>query len=484
MLVVAIHISYQFVVAPHYAYMALTYESPALPIYAVMVLLLMGIAALMPVRLLRPADFLVWMMYVVVVIPALTISYLARTVPDQTQLMLGLVVAGCFALAVVAIRASVTWKTWRLPAMSVRLFWALVGAFSAITYLLLAATGSLTLALPGLGQVYAARSAFADTASTHRLLAYLVPNQSAVINPMLMAIGIGRRRTWLVVAGIVGNLLLYGVAGNKSVLFSIPAVLIAAYLFRGGRRPAGGVVAWGVAAFVMGGAILDTVLRIPLVTGLITRRVMDVPGFLTGAWVATFLDQPKAHFAYSFLSPFLTYPYPVTPPFVVSKNVFGIATVNANANLFADGYANFGWLGMLFETLVLIAILLVANAGVRRVPLASAAMVLVVPGFSLTNGSVLTSLLTHGVALALLVLLFAPAAVWRREPEAALDRRAVRPPRVLVPVAAGSAAIPHAVPPDPGDAGPAVPLAAPGPSWWQRAKESAGRPAAPTSLGS
>jgi hypothetical protein len=458
-LVAAIHASYQFVVAPRYGYMGLTYESPDLPIYAVMVLLLLGIAALLPARLLRPADFLVWMLYVVVVIPALTISYLARTVSDQTQLMLGFVVAGCFALAVVISRASSEWKPWRLPALPVRVFWILVCLFSACTYLLLAATGSLTLSLPGLGQVYAARSAFADTASSHRLLAYLVPNQSAVINPMLMAIGIGRRKPWLVVAGIVGNLLLYGVAGNKSVLFSIPAVLIAAYLFRGGRRPGGGVVAWGVAAFVLGGAVLDLLLRTPLVTGLVTRRVMDVPGFLTGAWVATFLDQPKAHFAYSFLSPFLTYPYPVTPPFVVSQNVFGVPTVNANANLFADGFANFGWLGMLFETLVLIVILVVANASRHRIPLASAVMVLVVPGFSMTNSSVLTSLLTHGVALTLLIVLFAPTSVWWREPEPAIDQGAV------------------------GTAGASDRLPAPGPSWWQRAKQSAGPPAPATSQG-
>jgi hypothetical protein len=460
-LLVTIHLSYQFLVAPRYSYMKLTYQAPDLPIYVTMVLLLVALAGIMPIRLRRPADFLLWVLYVLVVIPSLTISYLARTVTDEQQLMLGFVVSGSFAVAVLASRLPSGWLASHVRPLTPQLFWILVAVFSAVTYLSLATSGSLRLSLPGLGEVYSVRSTFAEAASANRLLAYLMPSQASVINPLLIAAGIGRRRVCLVLAGVVGELLLYGAAGNKSILFSIPALLLVAFFYRGGRRPPGTLISWGLAGIIGAAALIDEVLSTPWLTSLFTRRFIDVPGLLTGAWVNTFSQGPKAHFAYSFLSSFLSYPYPVTPPFVVAEQFFNTPSMNANANLFADGYANFGWPGMVFEALVFAAILVLANAAGHRMPTRAAVMLLVMPAISLSNGSVLTSLLTHGVLLALLTMAFAPPSVWERSDPGVAGVRGVLPER---PVTSG--------PVDP------VPGAIPSrdraePTWWQRWK---GRP--------
>ena len=480
-LLVAIHLSYEFLVAPLYTYMRLSYTAPDLPIYAAMLALIIGMSFLMPMRMARLSDFVLWALFVLVVVPSLTISYLARSLPDGTQLMLGLIVTICFSTAILAGRVEPRKLGARVPRLSARAFWIGVSVLSGLTYVSLVASGSFRLSLPGLGEVYTVRTAFDAANSANRLLAYLLPNQANVINPMLMAIGVVKRRSLLIVAGAVGELILYGAAGHKSVLFAIPAVIVVALVFRGRRPPAAALVPAGFTAVILGSAAVDAFLGTPWLTSLFTRRFIDVPGLLTGAWVSVFSHDPQVHFSYSFLSPFLHYPYQIGPPYVVAEHYFGVASMNANANLFADGYANFGWAGMAFESAILIAILLLANAFSRRVPLQAAAMVFVMPVVALSNTSVLTSLFTHGVVLALLILMLAPAEVWARVPATApaalvtttlisagavstTDGRTAAPAQVS---AGGSVGVPEAL-----RQGENQPLEdhAPGRSWWQRSK--------------
>ncbi|MEO7124581.1 MAG: hypothetical protein ABI382_07380 [Nakamurella sp.] len=411
-LLAVIHVSYQYLVAPTYAYMLLTYTSPNLAVYTVMLALLVLIAAILPVRLVKPSDFLLWIVYLLVVIPSLTISLLAGTLTPWLQLMLGCVVTITFTGVILAGRLPTGWLTGRVKPLPPRVFWAIIVGLSLVTYGMLAASGHLKLALPGLADVYSVRGDFDQSVGGNKILAYLMPAQETVFNPLFMAVGLIRRKWWLAACGIVAELLLYGAGGHKSVLFSIPAVLVVAFLYRRGRVPTGALFTWGVGAVVGLSALIDSVLNTPWLTSLFTRRLIDVPGLLTGAWIKVFSDQPKAHYAYSFLAPFLPYHYDVAPPFVVASQYFNNPTLNANANLFANGYANFGWLGICLEAAMLALVIALANAAAHRAPLRAAVMLLAAPSVSLVNGSVFTSLLSHGVATVILVLAFAPKSIW------------------------------------------------------------------------
>jgi hypothetical protein len=413
-LLAVIHVSYQYLIAPNYGYMRLVYQPPHLAVYSAMLVLLLLIAAILPVRLSRPADFLLWVVYLLVVVPSLTISLLAGTLTPWYQLMLGCVVTVTFAAVIVAGRLPSGWLTARIRPLPPRVFWLIIIALSAALYGMLAIGGHIRFALPGLSAVYSVRGDFNAAAGGNVLLAYLMPAQATVFNPLVMAVGIMRRQWWLTAIGIVAELMLYAAGGHKTVLFSVPAIIVVAVLYWRGHRPSGALFAWGVGAVVGLSALIDYIANSPWLTSLFTRRLIDVPGQLTGAWIQVFSDQPKAHFAYSFLSPFLPYSYDVAPPFVVASKFFGNPTMNANANLFASGYANVGWFGIAMEAAMLAVVIVLANATAQRTPLTAAAMLLAAPSVSLVNGSVFTSLLSHGVAAALLVLLFAPPSIWQR----------------------------------------------------------------------
>jgi hypothetical protein len=469
-LVAAVHLSYQYLIAPLYSYAKLTYASPNPAIYTTLIVLIAAMALILPLSLARPADFVLWVLYVVMVIPSLLISYLARTLDDTTQLMMGFVITACFSGVILIARAPSGTLSRRITKFSPRAFWAIIIVISIATYGGLAASGALRLAIPSLTQVYGVRAAFSGHLTSNRLVGYLVPNQANVINPLVIATGLYLRRWWMVVLGMVGELVIYAAAAYKTVLFAIPVLVVVAFLFRKGRPQPGALIPWAFVGVISVSAVVDFIVGTPWVTSLFTRRFMDLPGFLTGAWVSVFSHGPKAMYAYSFLSPFFDYPYPAAPAYVVAAQVLGSPETNANANLFGDGYANFGWWGMAFESVVLAVILLLANKLSHGIPLMVVIVLFVMPSVTLANTSVLTAMITHGVVAALLIMAFAPRSIWARAPEPVGESVSspADPTQRLRPASARPARTPVL-----GGVGMAMSASdgLPG-SWWQRGKRS------------
>jgi hypothetical protein len=419
---VALHLSYEFVVAPYYTYMKLSYTAPNIPVYATLVILAVALACLMPTRLTRPADLVVWVLYVAVVLPSMLISYLARTLPDTSQLMLGFVMTACFGGIVMAVRLPTGTLAERVVKVSPKVFWAGVIAWSVLTYGSLLASGAVRLDLPSITQVYSVRSDYASHVASARLVGYLVTPQANVINPFVIATGLYLRKYWMVVLGIFGELAIYAAAAYKTVLFAIPVLLVVAYIFRRGRRPWGVLIPGAFTAVVAISAAIDSRTATPWLTSLFVRRFIDLPGVLTGAWVSIFSAGPKMLFSYSFLSPFFTNPYPTAPAYVVGARFLNSPRESANANFFADGYANMGWPGVVFEAAVVAVVLVLANKLSHGVPLMVSSMLFVMPSVTLANASIFTSLLTHGIFLALVIVAVAPRSIWERRTDLTASR--------------------------------------------------------------
>jgi hypothetical protein len=450
-LIAALHVSYQFLIAPFYSYAKLTYTSPDPLIYGLLIVLILAMALIMPLRLARPSDFVLWVLYAVMVIPSMMIPYLTRTLATTTQLMMAFVITACFSGVILAARIPDHAFRARIRTVSPRVFWLGIILFSAATYGGLAASGAIKFAIPSLTQVYDVRAQFSDYLANNRVVGYLVPNQANVINPLVIATGLYLRRWWMVIVGMLGELVIYAAAAYKTVLFAIPVLLIVAFVFRKSRPRQSALIPWAFVGVISVSALIDAALHTPWITSLFTRRFMDLPGFLTGAWVSVFSEGPKALFAYSFLSKFFFYDYATPPAYVVAAQVLGSPQTNANANLFGDGYANFGWWGMAFESAILAVVLVLANKFSRGIPLMIVIQLFVMASITLANTSVVTALLTHGLVVGLIVLAAAPRSIWARSTLVQRGRRSHPPPAVAVPASSydGTA------------------------SWWQRSKLAA-----------
>jgi hypothetical protein len=95
-------------------------------------------------------------------------------------------------------------------------------------------------------------------------------------------------------------------------------------------------------------------------------------------------------------------------PNLIAGTYFGRSEMYSNANIWADAYANMGVLGMLVITILFwIIINVIDNLSLHRNRYLIYALI-AMPSLSLTNSALLTTMLTHGLLLAMCIILLLP----------------------------------------------------------------------------
>lgn len=410
-----IHLIYTTQIANRFAYLGYTYRTPEIFGYLFSVVLACGVGALLPTAIRRVSDFVVWVLFVLAVLPSmLIVHYSGFTTPDQAFLAT-LALALAYGAAVVAVRrtAPPVPLRARVPA---GIFWTGIAIFSLGTYGYLTLTLGLKLQIVSIFDVYELRSAYSAGLATAPGLAYLVSIQANVINTYLFARGIYSRRWALLAASILGQALIYSAAGFKTVLFSVPALLVVSVLFRLSKRPSGHVILWGAVIASVMALLVDLVMRNYLATSIFTRRFLVTSGMLMSAYIGFFSENPPTRLAHSVLSGVFEYPYSNTPARVVGEWVTGSDTIAMNAHFLADGFANFRWWGIFGAAAVLVVFLRVLDRATAGIPVAASSLVLLMPSITLSNTSILTAMLSHGLVVCVVIFVFAPRTGWGLPP--------------------------------------------------------------------
>ena len=395
-------------VAPNYDYMGYVLE-PAGPGFLLLGVLVAFLpSTVLPVHLHRPSGVALWMLYILAFIPSMVIPYLAlpRDPTELLPLTLTLAVGFCIVLMLT-----------RLPLLAIPrlklprwVFWLAFGTLGALLVNSIARTFGLTTSLPSLADVYVVRGEYKETEAS-LLARYAVTWIGNVIGPFLIGLGLLRRAPLLLTSGLALQLLIYATTGFRSVLFSalLLAALFIAMAFQ--RRYFGAILSVGAASLVTLTVVLDALFDTIVFSSLFVRRLLATPGILTGWYYDFFVDRPKALLGHSVLEPWIDYPYDRLPPLLIGRAYFGNEATYANANVWADAFANFGLAGILAYS-VLLGLLLWAfdyAAGQRDARTTTlAGLMLGVPAFTLTNTALNVSLVTHGVLLAWLVVYFMP----------------------------------------------------------------------------
>jgi hypothetical protein len=433
-----LHSVYQHQISPAFSYLKYTYRAPDPVHYGIAILLVVMLALVLPRRITQPSHFICWTLFVVAVAPSIVVPQYTDVLTSDAALEVAIWVAISFLpVAVLGCRRAVRDS---LPQFTVSpsLYWGTLAVISAFVYAYVIADVGITFDLPSLEDVYGVRGEYAAVeASSSKLLSYATPLLANVINPLFVARGlISRRWVWLTV-GLLGQVFIFSFTGYRSAFLSPIAMLAVFLLFSRRSRPASVVVLLGVVVLSLGMWALDQLSGTLDFTSLLVRRFLITPGLLTGAYVWLFTDIEKAHLAHSFLKPFLQYPYSREPPQLIGELFFGNSGTNANANLLADGFANFGFPGMLMECLVLMVVLWVIDDACRGLSVRVAGLVFVMPTLSLADSGLFTTLLTHGMGAATLACLLMPRTGWGPEPApppAPANRRARRHRRARYPV--------------------------------------------------
>jgi hypothetical protein len=357
-------------------------------------------SAWLPLPARRPSTILLWFLYLVGYVP-MTVVPLFLEGDLSTVLPVDVALAGCMAiLALIA----------RLPAASIRAPHLSLAALSRLLLVLGFLSSAYIVAAfgihapPSLADVYTTRLQSNTVFESAVGIGYVVPWAANAINPMLMALGIARRRLDLVVVGLAGQVLIYSVTGFKNVLFSIVVVPLVYFAIAVAKRSFGPLMAAAAAMIVVGSALAG---GWPLV---LVRRLFATPGQIGWYYFEYFSDHPAYHLSHSLLSWLGPGAYSVPPPRAIGLVYFPGANTNANANLWSDGFANFGFAGVIGFTLVLGLVMWVADALGHERDLRVVGPLLAIAGLTLSDAALFTTILTNGLALTCVFIALMPPA--------------------------------------------------------------------------
>lgn len=400
-------------VSPGFAYIGYTYRTPPMP-ESIYVLTFVGIvAAVMPQRVSRTSDFVLWVLFIVAIAPSMTVPMYHASLSDGQSLAVSATTGASF-LATIIIARRAHLKLVPQISLSPHSMAMAIGFISLAVYGYITLSTGLRIRLVGLLDVYSLREEYrADIAlSSGGILGYLIPWQGYVINPLITVYGILSRRPVLVAVGLIGQLLLFSSTGLKSILLSGPALFLVLFIFRGNRRPTGSFLLWGAIAMTGVVVAVDWIRQSNLWSQILIRRFLLTPGMLMSVYVAFFTEQPKMYLSHSVLESFIDNPYQGSYTFAVGRTVTGRSDTAVNASAYADGFANAGLLGILIVGVVVGLVLALLDDAARDLPLSLTCAVLLLPSIALSNSAITTSLLTHGIGLCILMLALAPRHIW------------------------------------------------------------------------
>jgi hypothetical protein len=358
---------------------------------AVVIVAVLALSLVLPHRLANPADYVLTALFDISFVPFC--SYWALSGQPWWEELL---VIAYWSLFLLASRIPMRFRAPRVRG-SQNAFFLTADGLVLLGGILIIAGGHLTLKLP-LGDVYAVRYLWASEGSGMSM--YLFPWLANALLPLLLAHAWKSRRFVELSALALVAYMLYTSTGMKAYL--IMPVLLAGVLLIAKWRPSGAFLPAGLTVFAGLMVGLDRITGTLVWTSLGLRRALFLPVRLTTVYLDFFSHNPQTHMSDSLLfRGWMTYPYSTSVAHVIGAYL-GQPDMGANNGLVADGFANFGTLGVLAWALLLglLLQLLVAATESPEQRLEAWAAVTMWP-VVLVSSALTTSLLTQGLALGL-----------------------------------------------------------------------------------
>lgn len=201
----------------------------------------------------------------------------------------------------------------------------------------------------------------------------------------------------------VSILILFFNTGHKSFLFNIPFVLILYYLVKSKHF----LVLFVSSLLIISitGLLIFWLMDDKTILTLFIRRSLYIPAQLSFYYHEFYLDQPL-YLSNSFLSSLSEYLHHLEPAHMISNEYFNSDKMAANNGIISDGFKHFGYIGLLIWSVLLSLFLKFADALRSITPTLILIPLLILGAKSFIDGAFFTSLLTHGILISLLVLLF------------------------------------------------------------------------------
>lgn len=408
-----LHFSYKNIISPDYSYMGYIYINPQHNTTIILIFLIMIPCIFMPLSFKVVSDLCVWLLYLFVYIPILLVAnYQGIAISGSLYLIFGML---CFCLMLLAgIRyiPLMNISTPKVNTKSLKVLFAIITIFFLI--LIFKTSGFHLVAPVESEEIYGTRLAFREKVTP--LVGYLIQWVPKLFNPLIFIYGLVKKKKNLLILGIVLQYFIYTTNGLKSTMFSLILISLIYWCISKKREYFGIRIILVMILIISASLVVDLYLGDGVLTNTFTRRMIMTPGLLSYYYFDFFSNHSPALLSYSMFSNFIPPVYNIAPPYIIGLEYFNRPDMAANANMFADAFANFGAIGILIYTIISIGIFWVYNS-VARNKITIATLAIVMPVWCLVDTSFTTTLLTGGLLLAVIIMYFHPEDLKRRKSE-------------------------------------------------------------------
>ncbi len=281
-------------------------------------------------------------------------------------------------------------------------------AWVIATILLIVAFGGMAYFNFDLSLVYETRRAAG--ASRPGLLSYIIPVTTKVVLPFSLILAIVNRRWWCVLSLLFSSIMLFGLCNHKSVFFYPWVVMFLFHLIHK-KNVIGKLLLYfiGMLLFIQGMHLLLGGIAEVLVSWFM-RRVFFVPALINYQYYDFFSQSPQLLWSNSsFTLGMLQQPYSLSGPFTMGYYYYGNFDCSANTGWIGSGFMQAGYWGMALYAGLISLLLGITDALAQNRNKNIVTAIIVIPFFAMFSGSDLpTALLTHGILVALILLVLLP----------------------------------------------------------------------------
>lgn len=275
--------------------------------------------------------------------------------------------------------------------------------FIILVIIHLIAKGGLRFFNLKLSKVYEFRRASAH-AVAEGIFAYLNSWVFKVFNMFLLTWALYKNKKMLVMISLLLQILFFAISAHKSVLFAPLVILFAKYLCQ--KKHSSILMTFFYFIGIWFSFATYSFFNNIWPLSLFVRRLLIVPSFLNFKYYLFFQANPLVYFSNSFLKKIIQYPYDLPVPLLISTYIGHNPDSWANTGYLAMGFAHLGYIGMILYSFIIgFIIKLVDNFTYNKLPLWVGFSLVAIPLSGILRGSDLTTgLLTHGLAIAIILL--------------------------------------------------------------------------------
>jgi len=398
---------YYLIISPLYSYAGITFWHLSWWVWIISIVLSLLPLLFLPLACNKPSDFATWIIYLCLIFPSNIVIFMVSNFSPEKVVVLPIALTSSFLLFEL-VRQKGSLAT-RLTKGNASIFDVILPVVMFVLSMVVFSYAQYNISF-SFEDVYTRRFAARDIMKGRTLIGYLEAFLSRACIPIALAYGLQYKKLLHILLTFFAILVIFSLSGEKTIILLPVALMFVIFLTLQKRINIG---FWLLIFFILliSLSLIEAIcLETNIISSYIIRRQMVVPSQLTTYYWEFFSVNPFVMMKDSVIGWLIPVEdnYSIAKNFIVGFEYAKNIETNANANIWASIFADFGYVGMaIISVLSALILKIVDSLSANKFVFACACSAAI--GLTWVNGALNTSLLSHGVLALVLALWLYPS---------------------------------------------------------------------------